>query len=536
MTLFRGRIKQINGEQFVEVIQPPEDGILNARALVPLGAVPADPKALQNFHFVDGKAYPAQGQVTGLAVNAAKSVPAACEPTEPWAWQREALDRWDKAGKKGIIEAVTGSGKTFLAMEAWRQVTERHRDTYTLVVVPSVTLQEQWFARLQKRFPGQRIARLGNGHNQSFANGKICVAIVNSVVGVGRAEDDAKLHSLFDHCRRSADNRSFLIADECHHDIDAEVFQRVRTLIRFDHVLALSATVGERFDVEGLGKIVYSYTFADAVKRGDLPPLTLLNVRCSLDADEERRYDEFTKNIRDQAAFLSRLFPELEADGFEDSFWATLKRLDRGEGPDGHPAIRKLMVLFFKRSSLLYQAREKQSAAQTLLRTLLDSGRKKLIVFFERIQTAENGIAGVELETAEGLRRDIASSTLWTGILHSEVPGNDRQGVLDRFRAAECGVLFACRMLDEGFDVPDVDGAVLVASTKSKRQRIQRVGRVLRRGDGKKQPVVITLMCARTTDEFVATDDRSLFGQTTTIVTGYVGGASDWLRKNPRRG
>ena len=194
------------------------------------------------------------------------------------------------------------------------------------------------------------------------------------------------------------------------------------------------------------------------------------------------------------------------------------------------------MVLFFKRSSLLYQAREKQSAAQTLLRTLLDSGRKKLIVFFERIQTAENGIAGVELETAEGLRRDIASSTLWTGILHSEVPGNDRQGVLDRFRAAECGVLFACRMLDEGFDVPDVDGAVLVASTKSKRQRIQRVGRVLRRGDGKKQPVVITLMCARTTDEFVATDDRSLFGQTTTIVTGYVGGASDWLRKNPRRG
>jgi superfamily II DNA or RNA helicase len=193
------------------------------------------------------------------------------------------------------------------------------------------------------------------------------------------------------------------------------------------------------------------------------------------------------------------------------------------------------MALLFKRSTLLYQAREKQEAAKKLIHALLQSGRRKLIIFFERIQSAEAGIAEVELQLAESLRLSVATPSFWTDVLHSEVKDEDRKPLLDKFRAAERGVLFACRMLDEGFDVPDVDAAVLVASTKSKRQRIQRVGRVLRRGDGKKQPVVITLMCARTTDEFVAADDRSLFGQTTQIHTTYLASALDWLRTHPRR-
>lgn len=520
MHLFRGKAQKVGTDYFAQVLEPPTDGTYAVNALIPLGHMPRTELVVQQFVVVDGKAYPASGPVDAVPRGKPSNAQNPSAKSERWGWQKEALDRWSAAGHIGIIEAVTGSGKTFLAMEAWRRLLKRHSDTYTLVVVPSITLQEQWVVRLEENFPGKRIARLGNGHHESFRDGKICVAVVNSVVGVGRTAPEARLLSLFEHCRRHRDNRSFLIADECHHYIEAEVFKRVRTLVKYNAVLGLSATVGAHFQVQGLGKIVYSYTFADAVRRGDLPPLTLLNVRCQLHADERKQYQSLSDSIREQADYVQRLFAEefAEDDFSSEDFWLTLKRLDRQAGPEGEPAIRKLMVLLFKRSAIVYQSREKQSAACTLIRDLLSSPqRRKVIVFFERIVTAEESAERVELEAAQNCRNEVAARGLWTGIIHSGLDDSERRAVLDEFRRAERGIFFACRMLDEGFDVPDVDAAVLVASTKSKRQRVQRIGRVLRRGDGKKQPVVLTLFCDQTTDHLVVAKDRELFGEQTTI-------------------
>lgn len=489
---------------------------------------------MHDFIVVEGKAYPATGAVCEIAPSGADRSTARREakPAEQWAWQKEALVKWADAGFHGMIEAVTGSGKTYLAMEAWRRLVERHKQTYTLVVVPSITLQDQWYERLTSQFPATRVARLGNGRNETFAHGKICVAVVNSVVGVGHGAPEARLHGLFEHCRNFRENRSFLIADECHHYVTGEVFQRVRTLVRYDAVLALSATVGEKFAIPGLGKIVYTYTFADAVRRGDLPPLTLLNVKCRLYPDEQRRYDDLGGEIRSQTTYLKHIYEvEFDEANVSEDFWNTLKRIDRQAGPDGDPAVRKLMILFFKRSEILYLARDKQSVAQNLIGTLLQSqNRRKVIVFFERIASAEDGAAILELKAAKIFQNAIATAGIWTGVLHSELKEVDRRRVIEAFRRETRGVLFVCRMLDEGFDVPDVDAAVLVASTKSKRQRVQRIGRVLRRGDGKKQPVVLTLFCEQTTDQFVIAADRELFGEATTIKTVSAAEAREFLR------
>ena len=61
------------------------------------------------------------------------------------------------------------------------------------------------------------------------------------------------------------------------------------------------------------------------------------------------------------------------------------------------------------------------------------------------------------------------------------------------FRRGEIDVLVTCRALDEGINVPDASVAVLVASTASTRQRIQRLGRVLRPASGKEQALVYTI-------------------------------------------
>lgn len=519
-----GKVVLIKGEAFLELSAPTTDARYGAGKRVKLGLPHAKMNGATEFHIADGKAYPGSPR-------AAIVVRPPMRDASPWAWQQEALAQWRAKNRRGIIEAVTGSGKTYLAMQAIDDVLQRHRDTYTLVVVPSLLLQQQWFDRLSARFPKKRIARLGGGYSETFANGKICIAVVNSVVGVGKSADEARLLKLFHHCRTHSQNRSFLVADECHHYVHAEVFRRVRELVRYDHVLAISATVGLESGVEGLGSIVYSYTFADAIRRGNLPPLTLLNVSCRLNPDERRYYDDLSDKIRSQIEYLKRLFPEeLSEENLDMDFFRKLKELEELAGPDGD-AIRRLLGLLSKRSEIIYTAKEKRDAARAIIRALISSpNRRKIVVFFERIQSAAESAAQLEVRSAEKLRLEVATREIWTDVLHSGRAKDEQARIIEQFKASQRAILFACRMLDEGFDVPDVDAAVLVASTKSERQRIQRVGRVLRRGDGNKQPIVITLICEKTSDVFVVAKDRKIFGADATILSTTPGQAVDYLR------
>ena len=63
----------------------------------------------------------------------------------------------------------------------------------------------------------------------------------------------------------------------------------------------------------------------------------------------------------------------------------------------------------------------------------------------------------------------------------------------------------------------EVDAAILVASTQSRRQRIQRIGRTLRWGEDGKRPLVITLFCQETRDETVIQNDREVFADVATF-------------------
>ena len=62
-----------------------------------------------------------------------------------------------------------------------------------------------------------------------------------------------------------------------------------------------------------------------------------------------------------------------------------------------------------------------------------------------------------------------------------------------------------------------MDAAILVASTQSRRQRIQRIGRTLRRGKDDKRPLIATLFCQETRDENVVQNDREIFADVATF-------------------
>ena len=106
---------------------------------------------------------------------------------------------------------------------------------------------------------------------------------------------------------------------------------------------------------------------------------------------------------------------------------------------------------------------------------------KKIIIFHEAIDKV-NQIA--DLLDKNGFR--VAS-------YHSKLSPIERFTNLDFFRQGIKDVLVTCRALDEGLNVKDVEVGIIVASTKSTRQRIQRMGRVLRATSDKDYAVVVTL-------------------------------------------
>lgn len=141
-----------------------------------------------------------------------------------------------------------------------------------------------------------------------------------------------------------------------------------------------------------------------------------------------------------------------------------------------------------------------------------DEERAKQIAM-RRSAISKNAIARVTatialMEKLRGKRmiifhEDISMANLITSLLkdknhrasayHSKIGKDMRRDNLRMFKSGQIDVLVCCRALDEGIDVPEAECAVLVASTSSHRQRVQRLGRVLRTHENKELAQIYTV-------------------------------------------
>ncbi|MEX2503546.1 MAG: DEAD/DEAH box helicase [Egicoccus sp.] len=383
-------------------------------------------------------------------------------------WQAEALAAWSATGR-GVVEAVTGTGKTRLAMAAIRIVADRGGRSF--VLAPTLELQDQWVRELRAAAPDLRVGRLGGGNRDDLFERDVVVSTPHSAATVPIEPPPGTL--------------GLLVADEAHR-YGAPTWGAALHEA-FSMRLALTATYERNDDglVEVLepyfGEVVHRYGYDRAVADGTVAPFRIATVGVRLRADEQDAYDRADARARQLHRELvgglgmpkdpRKLFAAVSA--VVAAAEPAPGMVGSGGGADGAQvrACREYLVRVRERREIAATCTGKLAICAAAAPGL--SGRRSL-VFTDTVEQAEDA-------AAELVRGGVHAETL-----HGGLADDKRRIRLAQFRRGRIDALVAPRVLDEGVDVPDADVAVVLAAFRTRRQLIQRLGRVLRvKDDGR---------------------------------------------------
>lgn len=411
------------------------------------------------------------------------------EPPSLRAWQVEALDAWDANDGRGIIEACTGSGKTRVALEAIGRHLDARRGHNALVIVPTLPLVRQWKQAVETLLPNAGVGEFTGRARDSFVKARVLITTPHSLERLVRQEKRVKGGTL-------------LIADECHHygGVITEWDRFGSPTLRLGYWaqtvldlpcekrMGLSATV-ERSD-EGhetilpwsIGKVVYQYALADALRDGVIAKFRVAFVRCPLDEDARTRLQELSGELGQLKRQL------VDAASMPAGTFADFMRSVSQRAKDGDWRARAYLKKNNERLELLAEVGSKYDALQDLEPLMRET---RSLVFAQRARAARRAYERLD---AAGLR---------VGYIDKDVRA--RSTIFRRFSANTAmpnrmQVIISPQVLDEGVDVPKATLGVVVMGSSSRRQMIQRIGRVVRKRAGKVAKFVV-LVAAGTSED-----------------------------------
>ncbi len=351
----------------------------------------------------------------------------------PYEHQREALDAWEKQGKRGVVVLPTGSGKTYVAMLAMGLAARS-----TLVVVPTIDLMSQWVANLEEAFQIE-VGMLGGGSHD------VREVTVSTY-------DSAAIHM-----HRIGGRFGMVIFDEAHH-LPGEVYRQGARQCVAPFRLGLTATPersdGGHGDFDRLvGPICYRKSIRDL--SGDiLADYEVRTIEVAMDEGDRQRYESERAIYR---GFVDEDGIRLGGLRGWRRFLAATNRSDRG---------RRALEAYHnqKRLALVHDAKLER------LYDLLERHQEERILVFTNDNASVYQI----------------SERLLAPVITHQTRIKERREVLERFRKGDYRVLITSKVLNEGVDIPEATMAVILAGSGSVREHVQRLGRILRRSEGKR--------------------------------------------------
>ena len=388
-------------------------------------------------------------------------------------WQHECLQTWEANNFRGILHVVTGGGKTFLALNAIDRYLALYPEARIKIVVPTIPLAGQWqTALLHHAVEAEYRPGFFGGGKHDDPDRHVMIYIVNS----------ARKY-LPEHVRRdfSLGRHVLLICDECHH-YQAPQNRRIFDFMNASYAvktqyasLGLSATpFGTENDqvlVDTLGPEIYRYDVQNASADGIVSPFTICEVAVTFLPDEKEVYEKLTYELIVLRIKLLRSFPELK-ELPERAFQSAVSKLAHEAGMDPENAAAAYLLKTWERRRVCILAQSRLLCGSAIVDQLPENER--ILIFCERITQAE--------EMCRILRRNKGNVC---ALYHSEMTKEARQRNMADFRENRARILVSCRCLDEGLDMPDATTGIVLSGASVPRQRIQRLGRIMRKSEGK---------------------------------------------------
>jgi len=420
--------------------------------------------------------------VTGPSAAAQTAIPTQPPARSLYRWQHEALAAWHACGRRGVIEAVTGSGKTDVAIAAIIDAVDR--GLFALVIVPSRVLMEQWYERLTTSMPNHDIGRLGDGYRDRPID---CDVLITT------------RHSAAARVPLPPGNLGgVLIADECHGFGGAIL--RKSLLPEYSERLGLTATLQRSDDaVESIllpyfGGICYRYGFTDAIADGVCAQPRIAFMAVPLTREERDEYDATEARIIDSRRVL-RQIPGVPHTPF-GAFLAAVSHLaEQDAGPGGSAANDYLSALGARREIVASSSAKYETLGK----------------FADVIKTADGALLFTETVRAANHAIVRLDPQINIEIITGGTGRRDRGEILDDLRDGKLDAVAAPRVLDEGVDVPNANLGVVVSASRTRRQMIQRMGRILRRKPKGSGARFVILFAADTLEDPRLTDGRDGF-------------------------
>lgn len=370
---------------------------------------------------------------------------------EPFPYQREALAAWAAHRFRGVVVLPTGAGKTYVATMA---IAGRQRST--LVVVPTLDLLNQWYDILAAAF-ARKIGVLGGGYHE----------IEDITV---TTYDSAHLHM-----DRLGARFGLVVFDECHH-LPSDAYKLAARMSIAPFRLGLTATPertdGRPYD-ELIGPIVYRRDITE-LSGEYLASYETERITVPLSPEEREAYEaargEYRTFVADQGIRMSA------PDG-----WARFLYLSsRSE------AGRRAFLAYRKQRALALAAPGKLNV---LARLLHNHRHDRTIVFTEDNATVHQ----------------ISRRFLLPAITH-QTRVKERSAILSAFNAGDLGAVVTSKVLNEGVNVPEANVAIVLSGSGSVREHVQRLGRILRKGQDKR--AILYELVAENTAEQYTSDKR----------------------------
>jgi superfamily II DNA or RNA helicase len=346
-------------------------------------------------------------------------------------YQNDALDKWCWARNRGVLVLPTATGKTFIALKAIEKL-----KVQTLIVVPTLDLLDQWRKRV-KDYLNLETGIVGGGENTL------------------RMVTVATYDSTYIHAEQLGNKFMLLIFDEVHH-LASPGYMQIAEMYVALYRMGLTATY-ERSDQRHsllsqlIGDLVYSANVEELAEH--LSPYTYEKISVELTPQEQQTYISEIGIFR---KFLQQRKITLRSASDFQKFIITTGR---------DPKAREALLA---RNRAVRIAVNSEAKLNVLAQKLETYRNEKILIF-----TLYNDVVYT-----------VSRRFLVPAITH-QTSREERREILANFGNGKYPVIVTSQVLDEGVDVPDASVGLVIGGTGSNREYVQRLGRLLRKKEGK---------------------------------------------------